>query len=90
MQRYEVDGAELRFESDFHGWAQKELGLFEGYGRNLDALWDVLTDGTGLMKARKPFELVWHNSELSRERFGERFETILGLFKDASIPVQLK
>jgi len=47
------------------------------YGRNLNALWDVMsTDIEG------PVELIWKNIEVSRRCFPDRCEKIIELLKE--------
>ena len=38
-----IDGSKIMSEGDFHKVVAKELDLPSWYGKNLDALWDVLT-----------------------------------------------
>ena len=53
------------------------LSLPEHFGRNLDALWDVLsTDVEG------PFEIVWKHSGDSKKLMGKDFDRAVKLFKD--------
>ena len=90
MKRFILEGASLRSEADFHGWAQKTLGLFEGYGWTMDALSDVLTDTSGLMRERPPFEVRWKNSEASREALEGRFDDIVRMLGESGIRVVLE
>ena len=73
-----LDGLLIESEDDFHDVITKELDLPIWYGRNLDALWDVLT---GMVE--RPVNLVWLNSEISRLRLS-RYEKIIDLFKDVA------
>jgi ribonuclease inhibitor len=53
------------------------LPLPDHFGRNLDALWDVLsTDIEG------PVEIVWEDAEDSRRSMGEDYERVVSLFRD--------
>jgi len=88
MREYILDGWRTCSEESFHREIRVLLGFFEGYGANLDALWDVLTDDE-LRSAPRPFELVWRNSARARTSL-PRFETIIGIFRDAGIPVRLE
>jgi RNAse (barnase) inhibitor barstar len=91
VRRYVIEGSRARLESDLHAELQRLLGLFTGYGYNLDALADVLTDDTGLMKAKMPFEILWKDSSISKEGIGEgRFDQILKIFLESGIPVILE
>jgi ribonuclease inhibitor len=76
-----LDGRSMVSEADFHdviGGAARAAGL-EGYGRNLDALWDVLTGFLPL-----PVEVRWTNGRAARAALGPRFDRLLEVFKDAS------
>jgi len=47
------------------------------FGRNLDALWDVLsTDVVG------PIEIVWEDAAVSQAALGDAFDKICTLFRD--------
>lgn len=94
MQIFELNGLRIETESDFHVLVSSALGFFEGYGRNLDALYDVLTDDSGLMSAKKPFKIVWNYSNNSKGKL-KRFDEIVKVFQDAadetgSIELELK
>lgn len=38
-----IDGALIKNEMDFHSALAEKLSLSSYYGKNLDAMWDVLT-----------------------------------------------
>lgn len=57
-----IDGLKIKSENDFHDVVGRELYVSEWYGKNLHALWDVLTGMTD-----RPLTIVWKNSEKSRE-----------------------
>lgn len=42
MERYMINGANMRTREDAHAEIARALQLPAHYGRNLDALWDVL------------------------------------------------
>jgi len=73
-----LDGLSIESEDDFHEAIAKVFNLPGWYGRNLDALWDVLT---GMVD--RPINLVWLNSEISRTRL-QRYEKIVDLLKDVA------
>lgn len=61
-----LDGKIIESKSDFH----KQIGdllnaqdFIDGYGYNLDALWDILSSGAGLSCV-----LHWKNSEISPKK----------------------
>ena len=39
----EIDGSNIKTEADFQGAIAKAFSLSHYYGKNLNALWDVLT-----------------------------------------------
>lgn len=53
------------------------LDLGHEFGRNLDALWDVLTtDVAG------PVEIVWRDHRMAERRLGADYGRLLDLFRD--------
>ncbi|MET3651789.1 barstar family protein [Dyella japonica] len=71
-----IDGAFIRSEADFHAVLAEELGLPSHYGRNLDAMWDVLSTDV-----ERPVVLVWKNSRLSSDALGGKFAQIVGILE---------
>ncbi len=57
----------------------RELRLPPHFGRNLDALWDVLT--TDL---EGPVRIVWHLDPRLRAELGEFAEALVALFEDVA------
>ena len=75
-----LDGSSIRSEAAFHdaiGEAARDAG-FEGYGRNLDALQDVLT---GILPL--PIDFRWVRIERARGAIGPRFERLVQVLRDA-------
>jgi len=77
-----IDGSKIASEEDLHDAISKGLALPNWYGRNLDALWDVLTGMVG-----RPLELIWLNSEQSKKIL-PRYEQILSLFREVELQDQ--
>ncbi|QBI03057.1 barstar family protein [Pseudoduganella albidiflava] len=73
----ELDGQAIRSEADFHAAIMAALPFPHYYGRNLDALWDVLSTDV-----ERPVRMVWRHSAFSREAMGERFDTIVSILRD--------
>ena len=71
-----MDGIGIESELDFHVRVAAALDSGPYYGKNLDALWDMLSSGAG-----GGITLVWRNSEESRQRLGSTFEKIVALFE---------
>jgi ribonuclease inhibitor len=75
MMQVEINGKEIGTEDDFHRQIAYLLDFGQYYGHNLNALWDRLTVDIG-----RPVKLVWHNSDISRQRLGRvTFERIVDL-----------
>jgi RNAse (barnase) inhibitor barstar len=70
---YEIDGANFDSLEGFYDEISKKLIPNVSWGRNLDALNDVLRGGFGTPP--EGFVLRWKNSQVSRERLGYR-ETV--------------
>jgi ribonuclease inhibitor len=49
----------------------------EHFGKNMDALWDVLTEVEG------PLELIWEKPGVSRDALGEDYWLLLEIIADA-------
>lgn len=56
---------------------QRQLGLPAHFGRNLDALWDVLT--TDL---RGPVEITWKNHAQARAKLGPDYERLIRTLRE--------
>ena len=65
---YEIDGAEFESLELFYDFFSAKLIPNAIWGRNLDALNDVLRGGFGTPE--EGFILRWKNAELSKERLG--------------------
>jgi ribonuclease inhibitor len=74
---YRISGASICSLEDFYSEISRELNFPEHFGRNLDALWDVLTT-----EVEGPLELIWEDSATSRESMGKDFERLSGLLKE--------
>ena len=66
LATYEIDGAAFRDLPGFYDEFERAVLRGRKWGRNIDALNDVLRGGFGTPDGG--FTLVWRNSELSRER----------------------
>ena len=71
-----IDGLKIKSEDDFHHIIAKEMSLPDWYGKNLDALWDVLTG-----MAIRPLKITWINSKQSEKILG-RYKEIINLLKE--------
>jgi len=72
-----IKGSQVASLEQFYDVLEAELKLPAHFGRNLDALWDVLTtDVAG------PVEIVWENAALSKEKLGDKATAIMELLQD--------
>jgi ribonuclease inhibitor len=61
----------------FYDEIARQLSFPEHFGRNLDALWDVLS-----ADIEGPIEILWKNPDSSRLAMGRDFDRILAVLKD--------
>lgn len=73
----EIDGSMIETEADFQDAIAKAFSLSHHYGKNLHALWDVLT-----CDVERPITLVWHNSRASQKSMPSQFKQIIQLLRD--------
>ena len=80
MRRVMIDGGGIATPNDVYDAFSAQLALAPEFGRNLDALWDVLTvDVVG------PLEIVWRDAARSRARLGDAFEPFAHLLRDLAL-----
>lgn len=72
-----IHGENILHEAEFHEAISRALDFPDHYGRNLDALWDVLTTDI-----ERPILLIWKNSECSKQALGKRYHAIRNLLLD--------
>jgi ribonuclease inhibitor len=70
-----IDGNTISNEDEFHKILAKKLNFPDWYGRNLDALLDLITDGYGEL------EIEWVNADISRKKLS-RYGKIITLFRE--------
>jgi len=76
VKQYVLRGEKIRSFSDFYDEIARVLPLPQYFGRNLDALRDVLsTDIEG------PFEIVWKSSSISKNALKKDYSQIASLLK---------
>ena len=76
-RRCTLPGKSIGSVEDFYEQISRKLGFPATFGRNLDALWDVLTTDI-----KGPVELAWEDSELSKKSMGKDFEKVAALLRD--------
>lgn len=57
----------------------RRLAFPAHFGRNLDALWDVLTG-----EVEGPFEIIWEDIDLARVGLGADFDRLIALLDEAA------
>lgn len=76
VKRYLLDGRAIQSVADFYDEVGRRLPLPPHFGRNLDALADVLsTDIPG------PFEIMWKHVAASKKALKNDFVRIEGVLK---------
>ena len=73
-----IRGAELFSRAELHDTLQSQLDLPEYYGRNLDALYDCLTD------LHQPTQIEIFEAALLKEHLGFYAHTLLILLRRAA------
>jgi ribonuclease inhibitor len=77
MKKCTLNGKDIRSLDDLYDQLSSRLSLPEHFGRNLDALWDVLSaDMEG------PFEIEWKHANDSWKAMGKDFERAVKLLKE--------
>ncbi|MGE5253932.1 MAG: barstar family protein [Planctomycetaceae bacterium] len=76
-KKVKLPGKSIRSLDEFYGQIARKLRFPDYFGRNLDALWDVLTTDV-----QGPLELAWEDSEASKKSMGKDFEKIAALLKE--------
>lgn len=77
VKRYTLDGNKIKSLADFYDRISSLMKLPAHFGRNLDALWDVLAaDMEG------PFEINWLHADNSRKLMGKDFDRVVKLLHE--------
>lgn len=74
---YRLPGREIRSMEDFYDIISLKFFLPKHFGRNLDALWDVLTKDI-----RGPIEIIWEESAVSKRAMGPIYDRVSRLLTD--------
>ncbi len=78
-RRCTLQGKSIGSVEEFYDQISRRLGFPAHFGRNLDALWDVLTTDV-----KGPVKIVWKNSASSKDSLGKDFERISALLRDVA------
>ena len=77
IKRYTLNGTTIRSLDDLYDQISTIINLPAYFGRNLDALRDVLsTDVDG------PFEIIWKHVDDSRKLMGKDFDRVVKLLRE--------
>jgi ribonuclease inhibitor len=76
VKKYILNGSAIQSLSDFYDEITQALSLPGYFGRNLDALSDVLTTDI-----EGPFEIVWESSSASKKTMKKDYSKIAALLK---------
>jgi ribonuclease inhibitor len=89
MRQVVLEGRELSSQAALHDALAELFGFPPFYGRNWDALWDVLED-SDLNNVLAPTELVWRDSSVFERADPDGFATAQRIFAETSCPVTLR
>lgn len=71
----EIYGNQIKSELEFHNEIARQFNVENYYGKNLDALWDLLSIGV-----ERPINLVWIDANNSKNRI-RSFEKIISVLE---------
>lgn len=72
----EIDGYCIQSESEFHAVIAEALSFPAYYGKNLDALLDILS-----ADVERPVLLIWRNSSISKIGMGDTFDRVVNVLR---------
>ncbi len=77
IKRCTLNGLKIHSLDDLYDQLATRLSLPVHFGRNLDALWDVLSaDVAG------PFKIVWKHGDDSKKSMGKDFDKVVKLLQE--------
>ena len=82
MKTYEIDGSRFSTLEGFYEEFTAQVIPGVNWGKNLDALNDILYGGFGTPE--DGFTLRWKDSAVSREKLGTKFDAIIEIIADHS------
>lgn len=77
MIKITLNGKKMDTKEKAHLYIKRKLNTPEYYGKNLDALWDVLSS------YNEPIIISLKNKDKLIENLGDYGESIIGVFQDA-------
>ena len=79
MKEIIIEGALIASREELHKVFKEALDLPEHYGKNLDALWDMLTGDIDL-----PIRIIWRDYNTTEENIGSYAKKTLEVIKRAA------
>ena len=79
MMKIRLDGRRMSTREIAHQYIKWKLNLPDYYGKNLDALWDLLSTYSDSM------EICFFNKESLIDQLGDYGEAIVEVFQDAEL-----
>lgn len=77
IKKCTLNGKNIQSLNDLYDELASQLSFPAHFGRNLDALWDVLsTDIEG------PYEIEWKHADNSKKTMGQEFERVVKLLQE--------
>lgn len=77
VKQYALNGRLIHSLNDLYDQLSSRLSLPSHFGRNLDALWDVLS-----AEVEGPLKIVWRHAAESKKSMGRDFNRVLKLLKE--------
>jgi ribonuclease inhibitor len=77
IKRCTLNGSAIRSLDDLYDQLIEKLSFPDYFGRNLDALWDVLSH-----EVEGPFEIIWKHAAESKKAMGIDYERGLRVLRD--------
>ncbi len=77
LKKCTLNGKDIRSLDDLYDQLSNQLSFPAHFGRNLDALWDVLSADMG-----GPFEIEWKHANESKKTMGKDFERAVKLLQE--------
>ncbi len=77
VKRCTLNGNTISSLNDFYDQISSLKDIPEHFGRNLDALWDVLS-----ADVEGPLEIIWGNAATSKKMMGRDFDRVIKLLRN--------
>ena len=76
FKKVRLQGKAIRTLDEFYSEIARKLRFPDHFGRNLDALWDVLTTDV-----KGPVQLVWEDLDVSQKAMKKDFQKVAALLR---------